>query len=96
MSEKEQKIFDRQERNDLAARKQKLRSFAKTMSTDEIDAAIDCIEKRRALVVEIETSVPVPAPPLPGAEMTIDEMEQAWFEMMCERSTVPFDPSKIQ
>ncbi|MFZ0590329.1 MAG: hypothetical protein WAM39_07600 [Bryobacteraceae bacterium] len=96
MTEKELKAFDRQERDELAARKGKLRAFARTMDANEIDAAIDYIEKRRALVAEIETSVPIPSPPRPGVGMTIDEMEEAWFEMMCDRSTVPFDPSKIQ
>lgn len=90
------KAFDREERNELAARKQDLRVFARTMNADEIEAAIEYIEKRRALAAEIETSLRIPPPPPAGMEMTIDEMEEAWFDMMCERSTVPFDVSKIQ
>ena len=90
------KAFDREERNELAARKWKLRGFARTMNADEIEAAIEYIEKRRGLAAEIETSVPIAPPPSPGVEMTVDEMEEAWFDMMCERSTAPFDLSKIQ
>jgi hypothetical protein len=95
MTEKEMKAFDRVERNELAARKQALRGFARTMNADEIEAAIEYIEKRRALAAEIEASVPIPLPPPRGVEMTVDEMEEAWFDMMCERSTAIFDLSKI-
>jgi hypothetical protein len=96
MTEKEMKVFDPEERDELAARKQEFRVFARTMNADEIEAAIEYIEKRRVLAAEIETSVPILLPPPTGVEMNIDELEEAWFHMMCERSTAPFDLSKIQ
>ena len=99
MDDKEWKEFDKEERDELARAKWRMRKLLRTMDTCETEAAIAFVEDYRRRWAEEEGKTPLLGPlppPPPGMEFTIEDLANEYLNMMRRNSPEPFDPNKIQ